>query len=77
MGLFEQIKRLPKKARSGKKAPENIDDSLVTFIRKGLLKKFFVATYNGSSEMAFLDAMEILRCDPEEVKLSIPTRNPH
>ncbi|MGB6867256.1 MAG: DEAD/DEAH box helicase, partial [Candidatus Aminicenantaceae bacterium] len=39
--LFEKIKRLPKKARSGKNALNNVQsDSLVTFIRKGQLKKF-------------------------------------
>ena len=70
--LFEHVKRLPKKARSGKNAPVRIDDSLITFIRKGLLKKFFLANSEGSKELPFLDAMELLRCEEDEVKLGIP-----
>lgn len=70
--LFEQVKWLPKKARSGKRAPVKIENSLITFIRKGLLKKFFMATSEGSNELPFLDAMELLRCKPEEEKLNIP-----
>ena len=71
--LFEKIKRLPKKARSGKNALNNVQsDSLVTFIRKGQLKKFFMANTEETKEMPFLDAMELLRCEDSEEKLAIP-----
>ncbi len=39
--LFEKIKRLPKKARSGK-ASERQPNSLVTYFRKGKVQKFFL-----------------------------------
>lgn len=71
--IFEKLKRLPKKARSGRKALHNLkSDALVTFIRKGQLKKFFVANTEEAKEVPFLDAMELLRCEDGEKKLVIP-----
>ena len=67
--LFEKLKRLPKKARSGKKGDS---EALVTFIRKGQLKKFFMAGGEEAKEVPFLDAMELLRCEDREEKLPIP-----
>lgn len=67
--LFEKLKRLPKKARSGKKGDL---EALVTFIRKGQLKKFFMAGGEEAEEVPFLDAMELLRCNEHEEKLPIP-----
>lgn len=67
--LFEKLKRLPKKARSGKKGDS---EALITFIRKGQLKKFFMAEEEESKEVPFLDAMELLRCEEGEEKLPIP-----
>ena len=40
--LFERIKRLPKKDRSAKEV-DGKGERLITFFRKGKLKKFFVA----------------------------------
>jgi superfamily II DNA/RNA helicase len=71
--IFEQLKRLPKKARSGKKSLDaGRKNSLVTFIRKGQLKKFFIADVSESGEIPFLDAMELLRCEQNEKRLQIP-----
>ncbi len=70
--LFEKIKRLPKKARSGKKEMHIESDSLVTFICKGQLKKFFLANGDEAREVPFLDAMELLCCEDGEEKLAIP-----
>ena len=67
--LFEKLKRLPRKARSGKKGDS---EALVTFIRKGQLKKFFMAGGEEAKEVPFLDAMELLRCEDREEKLPIP-----
>ncbi|HOL74432.1 MAG TPA: helicase-related protein, partial [Bacteroidales bacterium] len=51
--LFDKIKKLPKKARSAKKAPninidnfEFSDDALLTFFRKDKLMKFFITNIN-------------------------------
>ena len=69
--LFEKLKRLPKKARSGKKGDS---EALITFIRKGQLKKFFMAGEEETREVPFLDAMDILQCEEGEEKLPIPKR---
>lgn len=70
--LFEKLKRLPKKARSGKLDECIKSDALLTFIRKGQLKKFFIADGEASKELTFLDAMELLRCTDGEQKQPIP-----
>jgi len=70
--LFEQVKRLPKKARSGMKNQSEKSAFLITFFRKGLLKKFMTSNKEQTRELPFLDAMELLRCEPDEKKLAIP-----
>lgn len=70
--LFEQIKRLPKKARAGKSYNEVDSQALVTFFRKGPLKKFYIADGLNCREMPFLDAMDMLRCNEEESRVPIP-----
>ncbi|MEI2692135.1 MAG: helicase-related protein [Anaerolineae bacterium] len=76
---FERIKRLPKKARSGRAvfAPPVADDStagdyLVSFFRRGRLKKFYTCAGDQPVELTFLDAAERLRCTPETPRLAIP-----
>lgn len=69
--LFEKIKRLPKKARTGRKLPEGFThlnatiapEQVVTFFRKGMLKKFFLASQENTREMLFLDAVDLLRVE--------------
>jgi CRISPR type III-A-associated protein Csm2 len=69
--LFEKIKRLPKKARTGRKLPEATaahlemiaEEQVVTFFRKGILKKFFLASEQGALELTFLDAVDLLRVE--------------
>jgi superfamily II DNA/RNA helicase len=69
--LFEQIKRLPKKARSGRKS--DIDrDKLITFFRKGKLKKFFITDGNKSQEVNFFDAVDHFQCDEDTKRQKIP-----
>jgi superfamily II DNA or RNA helicase len=71
--LFTRLKHLPKKARSGKKNPNiELDKTLVSFFRKGRLKKFFLANITNSKELTFLETADILRCGPEELRLNIP-----
>lgn len=80
--LFEKIKRLPKKARSGRQlavqgAPP---EQVVTFFRKGMLKKFFLASAQNTQELAFLDAVDLLRVDDmgealnKSARVTIPPR---
>jgi superfamily II DNA/RNA helicase len=69
--LFEKIKRLPKKARSAKS--DNYDnDGLITFFRKGKLKKFMFSDGEQSEEIPFFDAVNIFKCDPDVDRKSIP-----
>ncbi|NLG96506.1 MAG: NgoFVII family restriction endonuclease [Chloroflexi bacterium] len=76
--LFSQLKRLPKKARSCRHVPEGEQShSLLTFFRRGRLKKFFLAArdpaaHDSSQELTFLEAADLLRCGPEELRRPIP-----
>jgi len=70
--LFEQIKRLPKKARTAKEDQTN-PNSLITYFRRGKLQKFFQADSSDESrELDFLSAAKILESKPEEPKKTIP-----
>ena len=73
---FERIKRLPKKARSGRAVsapPEGATgDSLISFFRRGRLKKFYACAGDGPVELIFLDAADRLRCQPDTPRQAIP-----
>jgi len=60
--LFEKVKRLPKKARSAR-AEDQTGERLITFFCKGKLKKFFIASDEGSRELPFLEAVDLFECD--------------
>ena len=69
--LFEEIKNLPKKARSARQC--NIEnDQLITFFRKGKLKKFFMSGGDGSRECTFFEAADILKCEEDTKREKIP-----
>lgn len=70
--LFEKIKNLPKKARSGFKKENLEDDALVTFFRIGKLKKFYINQSGKSGEITFFDAVKELECKPETQRANIP-----
>jgi len=70
--LFEKIKRLPKKARSGQKIQQTEPGRLVTFFRRGPLKKFYVNTGKGGEEITFFEAARFLECDPETPRQPVP-----
>lgn len=60
--LFDRIKKLPKKARSGY-AKENLKkEKLITFFRLGRLKKFYMNEGKKSEEITFFDAVNLLEC---------------
>ena len=63
--LFKKIKQLPKKARCGRASDER---SLVTFFRRGKLRKIFQTTVGGEGgavtrEVDFLHAADLLRAE--------------
>ncbi len=74
--IFERIKRLPKKARSGRAVPApqegTAPDSLISFFRRGRLKKFYTCAGDAPVELTFLNAADRLRCEPNTPRLPIP-----
>ncbi len=69
--LFESVKRLPKKSRSGRELAQT-QDSLLTFFRRGKLKKFFCANDRNASELDFFDAIDLIECEADEKRTDIP-----
>lgn len=70
--LFEKIKKLPKKARSGFQKENNELKQLVTFFRIGKLKKFYINQDRKSNEITFFDAVKELECTPLTKRANIP-----
>ena len=69
--LFEKIKRLPKKARTGKVSDKVDSESTLTFARSGALKTFFMTDAIKTEQLSFLDAIEFLRCESDESQVPI------
>lgn len=86
--LFDKVKQLPKKARSSRqltaaeteRSPtfgksRTSDDYLISFFRRGLLKKFYLHGANDApAEIDFLEAVDLLACEPHTTRVSIPPR---
>lgn len=60
--LFEKIKNLPKKTRSGFQTGTIDSNQLVTFFRIGKLKKFYRNQDGQAAEITFFDAVRMLEC---------------
>jgi len=69
--LFEKIKQIPKKARSGK-IYEVDTDMLLTFFRKGKLMKFYISDKNETRELDFLSAAKLFECNESQSRINIP-----
>ena len=68
--LFEKIKRLPRKARSGRAFKREF---LITLFRKGNLKKIYLSYKDKPpQEIDFLKAIELLETEPSEKGIKIP-----
>lgn len=57
--LFEKIKNYPKKIKIGR-TKENVD-GLITFFRKGYLKKFYISTSEETKEITFEQAIDYVK----------------
>lgn len=69
--LFSLVKRLPKKAKSGK-ASENVsEDATVTFIRQGALKTFFLSEENETKQLSFMQAVDLIKAEPDDTRVSV------
>jgi superfamily II DNA/RNA helicase len=75
--LFEKIKNLPKKARSGFQKSDTKSDHLVTFFRIGKLKKFYINQDGKSNEITFFDSVKELECKPDTKRAQIPNEYYH
>lgn len=71
--FFEKIKKLPKKARSGRLTDTVTASQLVTFFRIGKLKKFYLNQEGKSAEITFFEAARLLECAPETLRHAIPS----
>lgn len=69
--LFNKIKYLPKKARTSRKFDVE-RNSLITFFRKGSLKKIFITDGNKFEDLGFEDAVKFFECTPNCEKTDIP-----
>lgn len=67
--LFSKIKRLPKKAKSGKKSSDVDSNSTIGFIRKGALKTFF-QTNGDTKQLSFIDAIKLIQSTPDEKRIN-------
>ncbi|MCB0035997.1 MAG: hypothetical protein KDE51_18325, partial [Anaerolineales bacterium] len=76
--LFEKLKTMPVKARSGWQTAAHQEgltahnDLLVTFFRIGRLKRFFASTIHDTLELDFFEAVDLLACEPDTKRLTIP-----
>ena len=64
--LFQTIKRLPRKSKTGRASETVEEESVLTFVRKGALKSFFLAGKREARGLTFLEAMNLLACGPDE-----------
>ncbi len=69
--LFEKIKRLPKKSKTGRYSDRVQADTTISFIRKGYLKTFFMAGENETRQISFMDAIGYFRCKADEKQISV------
>ena len=69
--LFELVKRLPRKAKSGKKCSSVSDPKTLTFFRKGAYKAFYLTGPISSQELPFMDAIKYIECTHDEKKIPI------
>lgn len=71
VSLFEKIKRLPRKAKTGRNSDKVTGEATLSFIKKGYLKTFFKTESDTTSQISFIDAVEYLKCEPDEEKISV------
>lgn len=69
--LYEKIRKLPAKCRTAREK-ENVSGELITFFRRGSLRKFFKADSKESLEVQFGDAVRLLHAQIADPKKSLP-----
>ncbi|MDD5192508.1 MAG: helicase-related protein [Candidatus Nanoarchaeia archaeon] len=61
--LYNKVIKLPKKARTSRKYPEFKDSGVITFFKKGKLKKIFLSASSNTKELDLADATKLLVCN--------------
>ena len=69
--LFDKIKKLPQKAKSGKNSTSIKNCATVTFLRKGYLKMFFKTEGDDTSGITFLEAVKLMQATPSDKRIAI------
>jgi len=69
--FFKSIKRLPKKARAGKKSGRVSAPTTLGFIRQGALKTFFISDVTGSRQLTFMEAIGYIAAEVDEPRIPI------
>ena len=71
INLYDKIKRLPLKCKSGKKSTLVSEEGTISFIRKGSMKCFFKTVGNETTELTFIETMQYFKCNEDETKINI------
>lgn len=69
--LFNLVKRLPKKAKAGKKSELVDKTSTISFIRKGALKTFFMSDGDDSHQVTFMEAIPLIKSEVDDPRLNV------
>ena len=75
LDLFDRIKQLPKKVRTAKKHPNHYKDQenqLLTYFRKGKIKKFFLTGNETTKELDFMSSASLLEAKSNTAKEKLP-----
>ncbi|MBT5015926.1 helicase [Candidatus Peregrinibacteria bacterium] len=72
LDLYEKIKRLPKKARSSKNVKIRKSNSVLSYVRKGKLEKFFISSAcDQAEELDFFEAVSFFKAKEDEKHQSV------
>ena len=66
--LFNKIKKLPQKLRIARKGDH---DSLISFVKKGWIKTFYMTSNSDVRELEFEDAIDIIQASEHESKIDL------
>ena len=70
--LFESVKKLPKKAKTGKESDLVTNNSTISFIRKGALKTFFISDDGKKSrQLTFIEAIKHLEAEVNQKRMPL------
>ena len=69
--LFNKVKNMPKKIKTARKQTECSENGLLTFFRKGYLKKFYLTGQQISEELIFENAISYIAADKKDKREDI------